>query len=106
MKLLERLLESFATALRPRDGELVPVALVWTDATSEWLPLLPQLRALLPELFMLGPYQPDLRTGPAIWLKCVVERALPDVAPPDKTPILFLPAVSRQELRAGAECPD
>lgn len=106
MKLLERLLESFATALRPREGESVPVALVWTDATSEWLPLLPQLRMLLPELFVLGPYQPELRSGPAIWLKCVVERALPHIAPPDKTPILFLPGVGRQELRAGAECPD
>ena len=107
MRLLERFLESFATALRPRDGEVAPVALVWTDANSEWIPLLPQLRALVPELFTLGPYQPDIRSGPAIWLKCVVDRVLPDVSPPpEKTPILFLPGVSRQELRAGAECPD
>jgi hypothetical protein len=44
--------------------------------------------------------------APAIWLKCIVERTLPDLAPPaDIVPILYLPGVSRQDLRAGGDCP-
>lgn len=70
------------------------------------LPLIPKLQTALPELFILGPYAPDARTGPVIWLKCVVDRSIPDVAPPpNSTPILYLPGVSRQELRAGGDCP-
>ena len=39
------------------------------------------------------------RTGPAIWLRCVVDRTLPDaVTPEGTTPILYLPRVSRAEL--------
>ena len=41
-----------------------------------------------------------------IWLKCVIERLLPDaMPPPDTVPILYLPDISRQELRAAGDCP-
>jgi hypothetical protein len=79
---------------------------MWTDAKSEWLPLLEQLKARLPQLLVLGEYVPDARTGPAIWLKCAMQGVLPEVEfPKGKTPILYLPGVSRQELRAGTQCP-
>jgi hypothetical protein len=79
---------------------------MWTDAKSEWLPLLEQLKARLPQLLVLGEYVPDTRTGPAIWLKCAMQGVLPEVDfPKGKTPILYLPGVSRQELRAGTQCP-
>src|SRR5207248_11543074 len=43
---------------------------------------------------------------PAIWLRCVVDRTLPEISiPADSVPILYLPGVSRQALRAGEECP-
>ena len=49
---------------------------------------------------------PTERMGPAVWLRCVVERALPDVIIPEGVvPILYLPGVMRQMLRAGGECP-
>jgi hypothetical protein len=39
-------------------------------------------------------------------LKCIIERVLPDyLLPVGLTPILYLPDVSRQELRAGGDCP-
>lgn len=60
----------------------------------------------VPELYVLGPYAPEKRQGPVIWLKCFVERTLPDVSPPaGVVPILYLPNVSRQDLRAGGDCP-
>ena len=67
--------------------------------------MIPQLRAVLPTFFTLGTYDPLARTGPAIWLKCIVDRAVPESPPAGATPILYLPHVSRQELRAAGDCP-
>ncbi len=84
-----------------------PYAVLWTDQDAQWQPVVPQLRRLLPQLLTFGEYQPEQRIGPAIWLRSVVDRALPDVAIQEGTiPIIYLPGVSRQELRAVQECPD
>jgi hypothetical protein len=59
----------------------------------------------MPQLYTLGSFDPKERTGPAIWLKCVVDRAIPEIAPPREiTPLLYLPNVARQDLRAAGEC--
>ena len=59
----------------------------------------------LPELYALGDYAPGARQGPVIWLKCVVERTLSDAAPETgTTPILYLPKMGRQTLRAADDC--
>ena len=104
--LIDAMQASFARALLTPEGTADPVALLWTDADGQWNEVVPKLRAALPQLYTLGAYQPAERTGPAIWLKCVVDRALSDFAPPPGVvPILYLPRVSRQELRAAADCP-
>jgi hypothetical protein len=60
----------------------------------------------IPELYALGSFAPEERQGPVIWLKCIIERTLPDRSPArDVVPILYLPNVSRQDLRAGGDCP-
>lgn len=84
-----------------------PAAMLWTDHETQWQAIIPQLRRLLPQLLTFGEYQPEQRIGPAIWLRSVVDRGLPEFALPDGvTPIVYLPGVSRQELRAIQECPD
>ncbi len=104
--LIEALEASFADALRVPEGTAPPAAILWADPDRQWLPLMPRLRAVMPQLYTLGEYAPAARTGPSIWLRCVIERVLADARPPEGvTPILYLPGVSRQELRAGAECP-
>lgn len=104
--LIDALQESFAGALRSPDGTTTPVALLWTDADGQWRPLVPTLMKAIPELYALGSFAPEERQGPVIWLKCIVERTLPDGSPaPDVVPILYLPNVSRQDLRAGGDCP-
>lgn len=105
MKLLDRLLASLRAATLAPDGTLAPAGLLWTDAEAQWLPVMPALRAVLPALYTLGRYDPASRTGPAIWLKCIVDRTLPEAPPPGETPVLYLPRVSRQELRAAGDCP-
>ncbi len=104
--LVDALLASFNEALRAANGVAPPVALLWTDADSQWQELVGVLRGVIPQLYSLGPYNPAARTGPAIWLRCVVDRAIPEVAPPEgTTPILYLGGVSRQVLLSAADCP-
>jgi hypothetical protein len=82
-----------------------PAAILWTDSDGQWLPLLPKLRSRLPHLLTLGDYHAEERRGPAIWLKCVLARTIDVGIPGDVIPIVYLPNVSRQILRAAADCP-
>lgn len=88
------------------DGVAPPVAILWTDPERQWLPILNDLLAELPELLVMGEFEPERRSGPAIWLRCMIERTLD--APPipaDRTPIIYMPGIARQHLRAGEDCP-
>lgn len=104
--MIEAIKASLDFAARGGDGIVAPVAVLWTDADGQWRPALRSLQASIPYLYSLGPYKPGERTGPVIWLKCVIERVLADVSlPADVVPILYLGGVSRQELRAAGDCP-
>ena len=89
------------------DGQTPPAAILWADGNREFQPLLAALKEAVPELTTLGDYAPAQRTGPAIWLRCVVDRTLTDVVlPTDRTPIVYLPGVSHTDLSAGEACPE
>lgn len=105
---IEALVRSLEAASRFNPNDVVhPYAVLWTDHDAQWQPVIAQLRRLLPQLLTFGDYDPKFRSGPAIWLRSVVDRALPEVKIPEgATPIVYLPGVSRQELRAVQECPD
>jgi hypothetical protein len=105
---IESLMISLEAAVKYNPNDVVrPTAILWTDHDLQWQIIIPQLRRLMPQLLTIGEYEPDQRSGPAIWLRCVVEQALEHPKIPDgKTPIIYLSGVSRQELRAVQECPD
>lgn len=108
MKVLEQLLKAVrnAATFNP-EVQVAPACILWPDRDRQWEAALPVLQAELPELLILGDFAPDKRTGPAIWLRCVLAGQAPDVPlPPDRTPIFYLPGVSRQDLRAIESCPD
>jgi hypothetical protein len=89
-----------------RDDVVPPAVILWPDEKREWERLLPRLRVTLPHLLTFGSYDPTIRTGPAIWLRCVLAGKFPDLPQPaDAIPILYLPGVSRPTLRATDECP-
>lgn len=104
--LAEALWNSLSAAAVSPEGVAPPVAILWTDPDAQWRPLVAELSKSFPELYTLGEFIQGKRVGPAIWLKCVVERTLPDASPPvGHIPVLYLPGLSRQVLRAGSECP-
>lgn len=105
---LERLVESVRKAGNfNANAQMAPAAILWPDKECQWMSVLPELRDSLPELFTFGSYEPDVRSGPAIWLKCIVARQIEAVLlPEDTVPIIYLPGVSRAELRRVGECPD
>lgn len=105
--LLEAVQEALSQAARYNPGEMVrPAAILWTDADGQWQPLVDQLKNIQPGLLTYGEYDPEQKIGPAIWLRCVIERTLPDVKlPDDEIPVIYLPGVNRQLLRAVEECP-
>ena len=96
---LKHAIES-ASAHNPNDAER-PAAVLWTDSDSRWRPIIPQLRRLMPQLLTLGDFQPEERTGPAIWLRYEIDRQPPAEHPP----VIYLPGVSRQVLGTAETCP-
>ncbi len=90
--LLEAVLNSLIHAGRYNPGDVTaPAAILWTDADGQWRQLAAQLRPLMPELFTFGEYNPEEKTGPAIWLRCIVDRTLPEVDfPEDSIPIIYM----------------
>jgi hypothetical protein len=104
--LVDALNGSLRACLATPDGATPPAAVLWTDPGREWTPLLDTLRLRMPQLLVLGDYDPDRRSGPAIWLRCVVDGTIAvDGLPEGEPPILYLPGVGRQQLRTGEECP-
>ncbi|MBP7799658.1 MAG: BREX-1 system phosphatase PglZ type B [Thermoanaerobaculaceae bacterium] len=90
-----------------RNDQVAPAAVLWSDGERRWEPLLGVLRRELPHLLTLGAFDPATRTGPAIWLTCALARALPEMPwPAGKVPVVYLPGVSRAELRAVEDCPE
>lgn len=108
MKLIDLLAQEVrASAAYNSNVQAAPNVILWTDKLRQWESALPMLQAALPELIVLGNYAPERKTGPAIWIKCVVEGVLPDVElPAGRTPIVYLPGFERRDLRAIAACPD
>lgn len=108
MKLIDLLANEIrASAAYNSNVQVAPNVILWTDKLRQWESALPLLQAALPELIVLGDYAPERKTGPAIWIKCVVEGVLPDIdLPADRTPIVYLPGYERRDLRAIAACPD
>lgn len=85
-----------------RNDRLPPAALVWPDKEFEWRPVVARLAGSMP-IVSLGEYDGE-RSGPAIWIRCVVDRTLGEVSE-DEVPVVYLPGFDRSDLRAVEGCP-
>ena len=107
MTVVEKLKNSIRrTSLFNPEAQVSPFCIIWPDKDRQWEASIPLIRQEMPELLTLGEYDVTKRSGPAIWLRCVVS-GLDDKTPLEEglIPILYLPGVSRQELRAVENCP-
>jgi len=99
------LTSSLQSAAKGNSHTAAPAAAVlWPDKERQWQAALPSLKQLMPGLFEFGAYDPESRSGPAVWLKCAVAGVLPEVQF-QGVPVVYLPGVSRAELRAIESCP-
>jgi hypothetical protein len=90
----------------PGDSTL-PVAVLWPDPDAQWQPIVAMLSPISPGMFTLGKYDVDNKSGPAIWIRCVIANTLPEIERPEgEVPVLYLPNVSRQQLRSVEDCPE
>jgi hypothetical protein len=102
--LLDRLEAALALAVRfNENAEVAPVALLWPDRERQFEHAIEPLSGQLP-LVRLGQYLPSDNTGPAYWLRCAIAGTV-DVELPDGIPVVYLPGVGREDLRAIESCP-
>lgn len=86
--------------------QVAPAAVLWTDEERQWQAAMPVIKQVIPELLELGGYNPATRTGPAIWIKCAIAGLADEMPLVDgAVPIIYLPGVSRKDLRAIEQCP-
>ena len=106
--ILQRLTKALRdAAVHNPDVQVAPQCILWPDGDRQWEAAATRLQAELPEMFILGDYDVAKKTGPAIWLRCVIAGKAPNVELPNgSTPILYLPGISRQDLRAVESCPE
>src|SRR5438132_391632 len=70
------------------EGDQVPPrAILWTDPEQRWSAVIGDLRERMGALHTLGAWQPEDRTGPAIWLRSIEGRVLEHPLPADVTPV-------------------
>lgn len=77
-----------------------PEVILWPDPENQWLDVISVLQENLPQLVIYGTYEPARKQGPAIWIKCMIARMLPE-ADWDAIliPIIYLPGVAKSDLR-------
>jgi len=108
MKVIDYLVASIrASATYNPDAQVAPFCILWPDKERQWESIMPRLQTAMPELLVLGPYQRGKKTGPAIWIRCAIAGTVSDSPlPPETVPVIYLPGVSRQDLRGVDRCPE
>lgn len=108
MKLINKIVNSIRTAANYNpEAESSPQCILWTDKERLWEKTVEALRGEMPELLVLGEYKPEVHRGPAIWLRVALSGLIESyTVPVGKTPVLYLPGVSRQDIRAVESCPE
>jgi hypothetical protein len=87
--------------------EAPPEAVLWCDPGKEFHGLQTDLRSRLPGLLTLGEPDAATRSGPDLWLRAAAGRAVAGLEwPAAEPPIIYLPGVGRETLRAAEDCPE
>ena len=73
MKVIAHLLKAISSAaVYNPDVQVAPACILWSDRDRNWEAIIPRMQIELTELLVFGEYDIENRTGPAIWLRCVL----------------------------------
>lgn len=99
--LLDHIKSSIANAkLFNSSQTLAPNVILWPDPENQWLSIIDTLRVEIPAFLTLGQFRPEAKQGPAIWIKCMVNKALPEAEwVEDEIPVIYLPGVSKADFK-------
>ncbi len=99
--IFDKVVQSLSQAARHNSSIMVqPEVVLWPDPDRQWEAVIPVLQEKIPSLLVFGTYDPEKRQGPAIWLKCMISKTLPEATWPDTvTPVIYLPGISKQDFR-------
>jgi len=108
LKVIKHLVDSIrASANYNAEAESRPQCILWTDKDKLWENIINSLKEEMPELLIFGDYKPEKFQGPAIWLRVAMAGFIDGYSLPyGKVPLLYLPGISRQDIRAVEQCPD
>jgi len=71
IRVIDRLTKAIrSAAVYNPDVQVAPACILWSDRDRNWEAIIPRMQIELPELFVLGEYDIEKRTRPAIWLRC------------------------------------
>jgi hypothetical protein len=103
---LDALINALDTARRATGGggQRPAAALLWTDESRDWEPLITSVASRLPVL-TLGAFDADRAIGPAYWIRCVVDGSVQVEHLDEAAPIVYLPGYGKAQLRAVEEAP-
>jgi hypothetical protein len=77
-----------------------PEVILWPDPEYQWVDVISVLQSTVPQLLIYGDYEPSNKKGPAIWLKCMIAKMLPEADwAEDAIPIIYMPGIAKSDLR-------
>jgi hypothetical protein len=77
-----------------------PEVILWPDPEHQWSEVMEILQESIPHLLIYGSFEPARKQGPAIWLKCMIAKTLPEANwDAEAIPIIYLPGVAKSDLR-------
>lgn len=99
--LLDHIKVAVANAKLYNSSQVVaPNVILWPDPEEQWLSIIDILRKEIPALLTYGKYDLEQKQGPAIWIKCMVNRALPEADwDEDEIPIVYLPGIAKADFK-------
>ena len=98
---LHKLQNSIEGAAHFESGSMTrPEVILWLDPEKQWQSIITPLQQQMQHLLILGDYEKEKRTGPAIWLKCMVSKTLAEATWSERqTPVIYMPGISKQDFK-------
>jgi hypothetical protein len=106
--LLEHIKHSIELSKQYNSNQVTaPNVILWPDPESQWISIIDVLRQEIPAFLTLGDYKPEVKQGPAIWIKCMVDKTLPEADwEKDTIPVIYMPGISKADFRKIEDAPN